>query len=80
MHGFILMTILKDYLKQNKDNISIFETGTARGFSSICMSYVLKKMLITLKLLLLILYHIIKKFIGIVLLIFGMEKFQGNNF
>lgn len=43
MHGFILMKILKDYLQQHKDNISIFETGTARGFSSICMSYVLKK-------------------------------------
>jgi len=40
-HGRILYSLLSQYLylsKKNNDNILIFETGTARGFSSICMS------------------------------------------
>lgn len=40
-HGRILYSLLSHYLylsKKNNDNILIFETGTARGFSSICMS------------------------------------------
>jgi hypothetical protein len=43
LHGFVIMKFLMDYLKNNKDNITIFETGTARGFSSIAMSFILKK-------------------------------------
>lgn len=39
-HGRILYTLLSDYINKHgkKENITIFETGTARGFSSICMS------------------------------------------
>ena len=39
-HGRILYSYLRKYLKKkNKsETINIFETGTARGFSSICMS------------------------------------------
>ncbi len=40
-HGRILYTYLSDYITRNKssnNNINILETGTARGFSSICMS------------------------------------------
>lgn len=43
MHGFLLMKTLKDYVSENKDEITIFETGTSRGFSSVIMSYVLDK-------------------------------------
>ena len=38
-HGKKLYSILSNYIKKNKLNFyNIFETGTARGFSSICMS------------------------------------------
>ena len=39
-HGRLLYTVLSKYLNDLKEigNVSIFETGTARGFSSICMS------------------------------------------
>lgn len=39
-HGRLLYTLLSDYINKHekKENITIFETGTARGFSSICMS------------------------------------------
>ena len=40
-HGRVLYTVLRDYLSTlNVDNktINILETGTARGFSSICMA------------------------------------------
>jgi len=36
-HGRILYTVLRKYLKTN-NNITILETGTARGFSAICMA------------------------------------------
>ena len=43
-HGRVLYSTLKDYLKKNKyEKINIFETGTARGFSSIVMSKVLNE-------------------------------------
>lgn len=42
-HGYVLFYNLKKYLlKKNYKNITIFETGTARGFSSIIMSKALK--------------------------------------
>jgi len=38
-HGKILYSLLRDYIKKtNSKFYNIFETGTARGFSSICMS------------------------------------------
>ncbi len=37
-HGRILYSLLMKYLNQNNDKINVLETGTARGFSSICMS------------------------------------------
>jgi len=40
-HGRVLYAVLRNYIKSlNKDhkNINILETGTARGFSSICMA------------------------------------------
>ena len=40
-HGRILYSILRKYLQTHNDDfkkINIFETGTARGFSSICMA------------------------------------------
>ena len=39
-HGRILYSYLRNYLKKkdNSETINIFETGTARGFSSVCMS------------------------------------------
>ena len=38
-HGRILYSVLSNYLKKNSlKEINIIETGTARGFSSICMS------------------------------------------
>lgn len=36
-HGRVLYSLLRKYLEKN-DNITIIETGTSRGFSSICMS------------------------------------------
>lgn len=43
VHGRVLYTVLSDYLSKksketNKEKITILETGTARGFSSICMA------------------------------------------
>lgn len=43
LHGFILMKILKEYIKDKNEKINILETGTARGFSSLIMSRTLKK-------------------------------------
>ncbi len=40
-HGRVLYTVLRNYLstlKQESKTINIVETGTARGFSSVCMS------------------------------------------
>lgn len=38
-HGRILYSTLRDYIKKNQNkNITVFETGTSRGFSSMCMS------------------------------------------
>tara|TARA_B100002019_G_C21215176_1_gene571617 strand:- start:502 stop:1257 length:756 start_codon:yes stop_codon:yes gene_type:complete len=43
LHGHILHFALINYLKENVDikNVNIFETGTARGFSSIIMAHTL---------------------------------------
>ena len=45
-HGRVLYSALSNYIDQNKKlkdkKITIFETGTARGFSSLCMAYALK--------------------------------------
>ena len=40
-HGRVLYTVLSSYLatlKQDNRNINIIETGTARGFSALCMA------------------------------------------
>jgi len=37
-HGRILYSVLRSYLASHTGEITIVETGTARGFSSICMS------------------------------------------
>tara|TARA_A100001015_G_C14947242_1_gene695154 strand:- start:541 stop:1353 length:813 start_codon:yes stop_codon:yes gene_type:complete len=38
-HGRILYSVLKEYINENQyKNIQVLEIGTARGFSSICMS------------------------------------------
>ncbi len=46
LHGHIIHFSLINYLKANIDisNINIFETGTARGFSSVIMAYTLDNM------------------------------------
>ena len=37
-HGRLLYSVIRNYVKRNQINkISIIETGTARGFSSLCM-------------------------------------------
>ena len=42
-HGRLLYTTLSEYVRQNRStSISILETGTARGFSSLCMAKALK--------------------------------------
>ena len=44
-HGRVLYSALRNYLEKrdsNSKNISIIETGTARGFSSLCMAKALK--------------------------------------
>ena len=43
VHGRLLYACLRKYLKNNKNtNINIVETGTARGFSALCMAKALK--------------------------------------
>ncbi len=46
-HGRVLFSALSNYIDSclniNKNKIIIFETGTARGFSSLCMALALKK-------------------------------------
>jgi len=43
LHGYVLTSALHHYLTNNNvDNLTILETGTARGFSAICMSKILK--------------------------------------
>ena len=43
LHGHIIHFALMNYLKENTsiESINIFETGTARGFSSVVMAYTL---------------------------------------
>jgi predicted O-methyltransferase YrrM len=43
-HGRLLYSFLRKYIEQNKylDSITILETGTARGFSSLCLSKALE--------------------------------------
>ncbi len=42
-HGRLLYSVIRNYVKRNQINkISIIETGTARGFSSLCMAKALK--------------------------------------
>lgn len=42
VHGYLIMSALMKYLDEtNLDNITILETGTARGFSSVCMAKIL---------------------------------------
>lgn len=44
LHGYVITSALYKYLNDNNyDNITILETGTARGFSSICMAKILDK-------------------------------------
>ena len=44
LHGYIISSSLQKYINTNKiKDITIFETGTARGFSSIIMAHVLQK-------------------------------------
>jgi hypothetical protein len=45
-HGFLLFNQLTNYISRNKksDTILILDVGTARGFSSIVMSYVIDKL------------------------------------
>lgn len=40
LHGFVLYSALDNYIKNNKniDFFNIIETGTARGFSALCMA------------------------------------------
>jgi predicted O-methyltransferase YrrM len=44
LHGYLLYVSLDSYLKKNSgiEHINILETGTARGFSSLCMAKALK--------------------------------------
>ena len=43
IHGRIIYTALMDYLKKNKHSrLNIIETGTARGFSALCMAKALE--------------------------------------
>lgn len=44
LHGYLLYVSLTDYLNNNPeiDTVNILETGTARGFSSLCMAMALK--------------------------------------
>ncbi|MDB9750441.1 class I SAM-dependent methyltransferase [Candidatus Pelagibacter ubique] len=50
IHGFYIFYYLKKYVeKNNVKNISILETGTARGFSSVIMSYLLHSKKISYK-------------------------------
>lgn len=42
LHGYILTSALYKYIKDTSlNNITILETGTARGFSSVCMGKIL---------------------------------------
>ena len=44
LHGYVITSALYKYLHNNShDDITILETGTARGFSSICMAKILEK-------------------------------------
>jgi hypothetical protein len=44
LHGYVLTSALNKYIENNDlDNFIILETGTARGFSSLCMAKILEK-------------------------------------
>ena len=44
LHGYVITSALHKYLSDNNvDNITILETGTGRGFSSVCMAKILNK-------------------------------------
>ena len=43
LHGFVISSALHQYLEQNNyNNITILETGTARGFSSVMMARIMQ--------------------------------------
>lgn len=43
LHGYIISSALQKYINTNKvQDITIFETGTARGFSSLIMAHILQ--------------------------------------
>ena len=45
LHGFVLTSALHQYITETGyDSYTILETGTARGFSSICMATILDKL------------------------------------
>tara|TARA_B110000977_G_scaffold184865_2_gene249057 strand:- start:51 stop:812 length:762 start_codon:yes stop_codon:yes gene_type:complete len=42
LHGYVVTSALKSYIDSHKnETLQIFETGTARGFSAICMAHIL---------------------------------------
>ena len=75
-HGRVLYSVLRNYLstlsKENK-TINIVETGTARGFSSICMAKALSDQNLRVQYLHWMFCLILKKCFGIVLLIILTE-------
>ena len=70
-HGRALYSVLSNYLEEKKnqnykDNFKILETGTARGFSAICMSKALIDKKVNGKVLTIDVIALVKKCIGIV--------------
>ena len=44
LHGYVISSALHKYINTNQiKDITIFETGTARGFSSLIMAHILQK-------------------------------------
>lgn len=44
MHGYVIVKELKNYILKNNDKkITVFETGTAAGFSAVIMSNILNR-------------------------------------
>tara|TARA_B100001094_G_scaffold151206_1_gene146402 strand:+ start:10061 stop:10828 length:768 start_codon:yes stop_codon:yes gene_type:complete len=44
IHGYVITSALKKYIESDPNTeMQIFETGTARGFSAVCMAYIMNE-------------------------------------
>ena len=77
-HGRVLYSALCHYIKKLNHSISIIETGTSKGFSSLCMAKALSDLKKIGSIHTIDILPINKKFFGIAYLILRVKKREIN--